>query len=226
VDRIKLLVVDAREIFREGLAKILERQPQFEPVGTCATGFEAIEKAHQRKPDVVLLDTEINQCDYLEVLYRCQELVPQPHFIILTHSAKENDLFSAIAAGASAYLTKDVQVEDLVRDIVRVHAGDVIIAPPLATRLIEEFKILEERRKTEQKAGPIGLSKRELEVLSLVAEGASNKKIAQNLCISENTVKVHLSNILEKLQVNTRQQASIIALEKGVISKKINPSIQ
>lgn len=220
MERIKVLVADAREIFREGLAKILERQLELEVVGTCATGLEVIEKGSQFKPDVILLDTEISQCDYLETLRRCHELMPKPHFIILTHSVQESDLFSAIAAGASAYLTKDVQVEDLIRDIIRVHAGNVIISPPLAERLIGEFRLLEEKKKTEQKQEPLGLSKRELEILGLVAGGASNRKIAQTLCISENTVKVHLSNILEKLQVTSRQQAAIIGLEKGAISKK------
>ena len=220
MDRIKVLVADAREIFRKGLAKILERQPELEVLGTCATGLQAIEKVRQLKPDVILLDTEITDCDYLEAIRRCHELILQAHIIILTHSVQESDLFSAIAAGVSAYLTKDVQVEDLIRDIIRVHGGDVIISPPLAARLIEEFRLLGEKKKTEKKKEPLGLSKRELEVLSLVAEGAPNKKIANTLCISENTVKVHLSNILEKLQVNTRQQAAIIALEKGAIYKK------
>jgi len=220
MERIKVLMADAREIFREGLAKLLEGQPALKVVGTCATGLEAIEKVRQFKPDVVLLDTEISQCDYLETLHRCHELMPRARFIILTHSIQEVDLVSAIAAGASAFLSKDIKLEELVRDITRVYSGNVIISSPLAARMIEEFKRLEERRKTEKKEELLGLSKRELQVLSLVAEGESNKKIAEALWISENTVKVHLSNILEKLQVNTRQQAAIIALGKGAVSRK------
>lgn len=223
MEKIKVLVVDAREIFREGLVKILERQPNLQVVGTCSTGRQAIGKASQLKPDVVLLDTEISNCEFVEVTRRFYELLPETRVIILTHSEENRDLFSAIRAGAMAYLTKDIKVEDLIRNITRVHAGDVIISPPLASRLIGEFSLLEESKALTEKKVKIGLSKRELEVLSLVVRGATNRDIAKDLFISENTVKVHLSKILEKLHVNNRQQAAILALEKGVISESAKP---
>lgn len=221
MDKIKVLVADAREIFRQGVCRILETQPNLAVICSCHSGQQTVEKARLLKPDVILLDTEIQDFGYIETVRRCHAAVPETRIIILTHSELDQDLFLAISAGASAYLSKDINVEDLIRNITRVQAGDVIISPPLASRLIEEFSLLEEKKQLTQREQPTNLSKRELEILNLVTKGVTNREIATTLFISENTVKVHMSKILEKLNVNNRQQAAILALEKGIIS--VNP---
>lgn len=219
--KIKVMLVDKRELFRVGLAKILEANPNIEVVGTYSSGLEGAEKASMLKPDIVLLDTEdavIPKCAYVEPIRRLRELLPETQTIILTHSIKDCDLFSALKAGAKAYITKDVEVEDLVSTIVRVYRGEVIISPPMAAKLLEEFAQLERRKEAVPEKHDAGLSPRETEVLAWVAKGATNREIASTLFISEYTVKVHLSRILEKLHVRNRQQAAALAIEKGIVS--------
>ena len=190
-------------------------------VGTSAGGLEGIEKAGELKPDVVLLDTEISECDFIEALRSITQLLPETRIIILTHSEEDRALFSALRVGAKGYISKDIGVEDLVRAIEGVHGGEVIISAPMAARMLEEFTLLEERKEAVQGKHELGLSKRETEVLTLVAKGASNREIASVLFISENTAKVHLSRILEKLHVRNRQQAVVLARDQGAIPKVI-----
>ena len=217
MEKIKVLVVDKRELFREGLAKILEREPNIELVSTCSTGLECIQKATELKPDVILLDTEILECDHIEATRCICELLPETGIIILTHSEEAHDIFPALKKGAKAYMTKDVKVEDLIGAIVRVNAGEVLISPPMATKLLEEFALLSEVKETAQPKYNAGLTRREREVLTLVAKGTTNREIASILFITENTVKVHLSSILGKLHVQNRQQAAAMAIEKGIV---------
>ena len=216
MEKIKVLLVDRRELFREGLAKILENESNIEVICKCSSVREGIEKASQLKPDIVTLDTEISDCNHVEVIQRINELLPETHVIILTHP-QEYDHFRALKAGARAYLSKDINMEGLIGAIGAVHAGEVVISPQVAERLLKEFIPLEERNKPLPRKNNAGLSKRELEVLTLVAKGSTNREIATALFISESTVKVHLSRILEKIHAHNRQQAAIIAMEKGFI---------
>lgn len=215
--KVKLLVAEKSEIFREGLQKLLEQEPSIEVVCTCRTGFEAIECANEHQPDVLLIDPELSECNGIEVMQRIHERLPNTNIIVLTCSETHADLISAIKAGARAYISKDtVSIENLIKTIILVAVGKVIISPPMAAILLAEINLLEEHKVT-AKAGGVSLSTREQAVLSLVAEGLTNREIATSLFISEHTVKVHLRNIMGKFHAHTRQQAVALAGEKAAI---------
>jgi DNA-binding NarL/FixJ family response regulator len=212
----KVLVVDRRPIFREALASLLEGKAGIEVVGTCGKAAEAIDKTRQLRPDIVLMDTELKGNGCVEATRRIRELVPETRILVLTHSEEHRDLFATIEAGAVGYVSKDVTLDCLVRAINLVAEGGVIISPPLAAKMLEEVTSLGHARETKLAAKELKLSSREREVLDLIANGATNKQIADKLFITENTVKAHLRNIMEKLHVHTRLQAALIAKEKGL----------
>jgi len=218
MEKIKVLVVDRRELFRQGLAFILECEPNIRVVFTCSSAHEGIKKAGELNPDIILLDTELSDCNCVEATRRICELLPETRIILLTHSEEPHDLLSALMIGARAYISKDVKVEDLIRTIAGVYNGEVIISPPMAQKMLEEFKLLVQSKKTVQGKDAFNLSPREKEVLSLVAKGASNRELANALYITENNVKVHLRKIMEKLQVHSRHQLADLAVDKGIVS--------
>jgi len=208
----KLLLADKREIFREGLAKLLESEPDIEVACTCRTGLEAAESVYKHQPDVILIDAELlAECSSVDVMQRIREALPKMGIIVLTHAETDDDLISAVRAGAKAYLSKDISVENLIKAIILVAEGGVVVSPPMAARLLAELNFLEEG-KCPAKLVTL-LSKREQAVLSLVAQGFTNREIATSLFISESTAKVHLRNIMEKLHAHTRQQA--VSLVRG-----------
>jgi len=205
VAKIRLVLADKEGIFREGLAKLLESEPDIEVVCICRTGLEAIEYAFKHQPDVVLMDIESPECSDAEVMQRIHEGLSKTNIIMLTHSETDANLISAVRAGAKAYLSKNVNIKNLIKAITLVADGGVVVSPPMATRLLAKFNLLEDGKDAVTLITL--LSKREQVVLSLVAQGLTNKEIATTLVISENTVKVHLRNIMEKLHAHTRQQA-------------------
>ena len=209
--KIRLVLAGKEEILREGLAGLLESDPYIKLVCTCGTGLEAVESAHKHQPDVVLIDLKLSDCNSIEAIQRIHEGVPKTNIIVLTHSEADDDLISAARAGAKAYLSKDISIETLIKCITLVADGGVVISPPMATRLVAEFSSLKESKDAEKLYAL--LSKREQAVLSLVAQGSTNREIADTLLICENTVKVHLRNIMEKLHAHTRQQA--VSLVRG-----------
>lgn len=221
--KITVMLVDRREILREGLTAILQRDPTIEVVASFASGREAIEKASSIRPDIVITEADMPEDVYLELTHRIKEIPPETRIIVLTHAKQESTLFRALRLGARAYLTKHIGVDDLISSIHRVHAGEVIISAPMAAKMLDELATLEDRKNARQVDQETNLSKREIEVLELVAGGTTNKEVAQDLFISENTVKGHLSRILEKMNARNRQQAVAMAMEKGII-KKNNPS--
>ena len=220
MEKIRLLLVDRRELFREGLAKVMQGKPSIEVVGTCSTGPEAIEKASELKPDVVLMDTELPEGKCVEATNRICELLPETKVIMLTHSIESCDLFAALKAGAQGYVTKDITVEDLIKAVTLAIGGGTIIGAPMAETMLKEFASLETKDPPHAKHIEV-LSKREREVLSLVAKGATNREISTALFISEHTVKVHLHNIMQKLHVHNRQQATALAVEDGMTPRKV-----
>ncbi|TET88289.1 MAG: response regulator transcription factor [Dehalococcoidia bacterium] len=210
-------MADKRKIFCEGLAKLLESAPDIEVVCTCCTGLEAIERANEHQPDVILIDTELPHCSTIEAMQRIHERLPNTNIIVLTHSEADADLISAVKAGARAYVSKDVSLEDLIKTIALVAEGGVVLSPPMASRLLAEINLLEEDKGAAKAGGVSLLSKREQAVLSLVAQGLTNREIATSLFISEHTVKVHLRNIMGKFHAHTRQQAVALASKKAAI---------
>jgi len=215
--KVKLLLADKNEIFREGLAKLLEHEPNIEVVSTCSKGLEAVESTYKYQPDVILIDTELSECSGIEAVQRIHEGLPKTSIIVLTYSEADGNLISAARAGAKAYLSKDVSLENLVKAIILVAEGGVVLSPPMAARLLAEFNFLEEGKDAAKLVTL--LSKREQLVLSLVEQGFINREIATTLFISENTVKVHLRNIMEKLHAHTRQQAVSLVRGKDLLPR-------
>ena len=213
MEKLSLIIADKGELFREGLTRILGSQPQFGVVNNCSTGLECIDGVRGLEPNIVLLDTQIKNCNFLETLVEIKHISPDTRVIILTHSEEGEDIFAAFKFGASAYITKDVGCKDLIADIVRVHKGVVIIGTPISDKVVQELGNIG-LEGTISKHGTYGLSHREIEILALVTKGDTNREIATNLLISENTVKVYMSRILGKLQVHNRQQAAIFVMGK------------
>jgi DNA-binding NarL/FixJ family response regulator len=210
----KLLLVDKREIFREGLSRLLASRPNIEIVGTCGSGTEAIEKASQLQPDVVILDTEIEDGN-ADVACRIRKALPKSaQILMLTHSENHHDLLVTLKCGARGYLTKNATVSDLIKAVNIIAEGGVIISPAMASKMLQELSSLNIAEETKPADYDLQLTKREKEVLNLIVKGATNREIADTLSIAENTVKVHLRNIMEKLQVQSRLQAALMARDK------------
>ena len=218
MDTVKVLVVDDHALFRRGIATVLANQENLEIVGEAVDGLEAIKKAEETAPDVIVMDLNMPCCSGLEATQALQAKMPQVNILVLTVSDSEADLFAAIKFGATGYLLKNTEPEELVQAIFHIAQGGVIISPVMAAKLLAEFKDLETgaERKPAQEAES-NLSPREDEVLRLVAQGATNKEIADSLFISENTVKTHLRNIMDKLHLANRSQAAAYAVKKGLV---------
>jgi len=221
MDRVKVLVVDDHTLFRRGIAAVLANQENLEVVGEALDGLEAIEKAKEIVPDVILMDLNMPRCTGLEATQALQIEMPQVNILVLTVSEKEADLFAAMKFGAKGYILKNTEPEELIHAILHIAQGGVIVSPLMATKLLTEFKDLSGGAEKESIQGTdADLSPREGEVLQLVAQGASNKKIADSLFISENTVKTHLRNIMEKLHLANRSQAAAYAINRGLVQYK------
>jgi len=218
MDPIKVLLVDDHTLFRRGIAAVLANEEGMEVVGEAVDGLEAIEKAKEIAPDVILMDLNMPRCSGLEAIQALQAEMPQVNILVLTVSEMEADLFAAVKFGATGYLLKKAEPEELVHAIISIAQGGVIVSPLMATKLLTEFKDLSagvERKPVEE--ANADLSPREGEVLQLVAQGATNKEIAESLFISENTVKTHLKSIMEKLHLANRSQAAAYAVKRGLV---------
>lgn len=215
---IRLLIVDDHNLFRQGLIRILADFDELEIVGEASNGREAIALVEQRRPDLVLMDLNMPVMSGPEAAREISQRFPHVPVVMLTVSDRDEDLFDAIRSGARGYLLKNVNMNDLLAGIQRVHAGEAIIAPSMAVRLLDEFRSLAEQAPQEAGESQIEeLSDREVEVLRLVAQGLANKEIADQLDLSEHTVKSHLRNILEKLQLRSRAHAAAYAVQAGLV---------
>jgi DNA-binding NarL/FixJ family response regulator len=212
VEEIRVLIVDDHPVVREGIASMLKKETDFKVVGEASNGLEAIEKARELSPDVVLMDLRMPEMDGVEAISRIKAEKPEVKFIILTTYSDDEYIFKGIAAGARAYLLKDAPRDELFKAIRMVSRGESLIQPVVASRVLD--KLAELSRKT-----PAGdtLSDREIEVLRLMAGGESNKDIADHLSITQSTVKTHVTSIFQKLNVTTRTEAVTNALKKGII---------
>jgi DNA-binding NarL/FixJ family response regulator len=211
---IRLLLVDDHALFRKGLASLLQRERDFEIVAEAQNGAEAIKKAAQFKPDLVLMDIHMPDTDGIEATRRIKEILPATRVVILTVSEEEKDLFEAIKCGAHGYLLKKLEPPELFTMLRGVFEGEAPISRSTATRILKEFAMQARRKSaTDQEE----LSARETEVLQLLASGLTNKEIGNRLAIAENTVKNHLKSILAKLHLENRVQAATFALRKGFV---------
>ena len=219
-DPIRALIVDDHALFRRGLEMVLAAEDDIELVGEASDGTEAVEKAGEALPDVVLMDIRMPRSSGIEACRAMKEVAPSSKIVMLTISDEEEDLFEAIRAGASGYLLKDIPLDE-VADVVRaVHGGQSLINPSMAAKLLTEFAALAKRdgeERSEQQVPAPKLTDREMQVLKLVAKGMNNRDIAKELFISENTVKNHVRNILEKLQIHSRMEAVMIAVREKLI---------
>src|SRR5438874_10091517 len=216
---IRVRIVDDHALFRRGLQMVLAEEADIEVVGEASDGAEAVEKAGQALPDVVLMDIARPRSSGIEACRAMKEAAPSTKIVMLTISDEEEDLFEAIRAGASGYLLKDIPLDEVSEAVRAVHGGQSLISPAMAGKLLTEFATLARRTEEErvQQVPPPKLTDRETEVLKLVAKGMNNREIARELFISEHTVKNHVRNILEKLQIHSRMEAVMIALRDKLI---------
>ena len=210
---IRILIADDHPVVRRGLTSLINIKSGMELVGEAADGFEAVEKAQSLRPDVILLDLMMPHKDGLEAIKEIKQANPDARILVVTSFAEDERVFPAIKAGALGYLLKDAPPEMLVQAIYDVYRGESSLHPTIARKLIRELNQPPDLPPTEEP-----LSKRELEVLRLVARGLSNLEIATDLVVSEGTVRVHVSNILTKLHLANRTQAALYALQEGLAS--------
>jgi DNA-binding NarL/FixJ family response regulator len=217
---IRVLIADDHALFRRGLEMVLEEETDIDLVGQASDGAEAVQKAGEALPDVVLMDIRMPKINGIEAARQMKDIAPSAKIVILTISDEEEDLFEAIRAGASGYLLKDIPLDEVAEAVRSVHGGQSLINPSMAGKLLSEFAMLARRDAEEEPAkhAPAPkLTDREMEVLRLVARGMNNRDIAKELFISENTVKNHVRNILEKLQIHSRMEAVMIAVREKLI---------
>ena len=210
---VRVLVVDDHAIVRKGIRALLATEQSIQVVGEAANGSEAVALAQSLRPDVILMDIVMPEMDGLEAIRRITEQQPEIRILVLTSFAGVDMVLPAIKAGALGYLLKDSGPQELVQAIQQVHRGNSSLHPAIARKLLQEIS-------EPSSSGPdVGsLTEREVTVLKLVAQGFSNRDIANELTVSEATVRTHVSHILAKLDLSSRTQAALYALRRGIVS--------
>ena len=214
---LRVLIADDHALFRRGLEMVLEKEADIEVVGEATDGLQAVEKAQELMPDVVLMDVRMPRHTGIEATQRIKELLPHVQVLVLTISDEEADLYESIKAGASGYLLKEIPIEEVADAIRSVWAGQSRISPSMASKLLTEFAAISKEADERPQMPAPKLTDREMEVLRLVAQGLNNRDIAKQLFISENTVKNHIRNILEKLHLHSRMEAVVYAVREKMI---------
>lgn len=215
--RTRILLVDDHALFREGLAGILSAQPDMEVIGEAGDGIEALVKARQLQPDLILMDIQMPGCDGLEATRLIKQEMPGIAIVMLTVRDEDEKLFRAIKFGAQGYLLKTIRSREILEMLRGAIHGEAALTPALAGRMLEEFRRMSRLVPLEDDPECERLTQREQFVLSKVAEGAADKEIADALSISLNTVKSHMRNILAKLHVSSRREAARLAKQKGIL---------
>jgi two-component system NarL family response regulator len=214
-DPIRVLIVDDHALFRRGLEMVLQGEDDIEVIGEGGDGQQAVEMAGDLLPDVVLMDIRMPRRSGIEACIEIKQLVPAARTIMQPVSDEEADLYEAAQNGASGYLLKDSSIDEVAQAVRVVAEGQSLISPSMAVKLLDEFK---EMSRTDREQVPTPrLTDRELEVLRLVATGLNNREVAKQLFISENTVKNHVRNILEKLQLHSRMEAVMYAVREKLL---------
>jgi len=209
---INILIADDHPVVREGLITMIKREPDFRVVGEAANGVEAVNKAKELKPDIVLMDLRMPELDGVEAIRQISLAEPNIKFIILTTYSDDEYIFRGIEVGARAYLLKDAPRADLFKAIRAVYRGESLIQPVVASKVLDRFAEL-----SRQAQAPETLSEREVEVLRLMSKGDANKEIAAQLHITDSTVKTHISSIFQKLNAKDRTEAVMQAIKRGII---------
>lgn len=212
-EQIRVLVVDDHAIIRKGMKAVLDLVPDIKMVGEARNGLEAVTRANELHPDVILMDLVMPELDGIEATRRIKALQPEAQILVLTTFNGEEMIFPAIKAGALGYQVKDTSPEALIEAIRQVHRGEPSLHPTIARKVLQELLTPSEKPPTSDP-----LTQREVEVLRLIAQGCENKEIAEKLVISEATTRTHVSNILGKLHLASRTQAALYALREGLAS--------
>jgi DNA-binding NarL/FixJ family response regulator len=216
IEPLRILLVDDHVLFRKGLAALLAARQDMEVIGEAGDGLEAIARARETVPDVILMDIHMPECDGLEAVRIIKREMPHVHIIMLTVSDDDCDLFAAIKNRAEGYLLKNLEPYQLFDMLEGVRQGEAAISGTLAAKILQEFRRLNQSMVPKPEVRD-ELTPREVEVLERVVEGATNKEIAEALVVTENTVKIHLHNILEKLHLQNRIQAAVYAVREGLL---------
>ena len=213
MEPIKVLIVDDHTMVRYGLRCLLEERKDFTVLGEASNGLEAVERARELHPDIILMDIRMPEIDGLEAMRRIQEENPGLKIIVLTTYEADDYIFGALEAGAKGYLLKDAPREELFRALLSVQRGESHIDPNVTSRVLDRLALL-----SHHAAGTDIPSARELQVLRLMTTGATNKEIAATLSISGGTARTHVANILRKLEAKDRTEAVTKAVQRGIIS--------
>ena len=217
-ERLRVLISDDHQLFRRGLRMVLEDEPDIEVVAEAGDGNEAVELAREHAPDVVVLDVRMPGRSGIEAAREIRAQQPGTRILVLTISDDEDDLYEAIKAGANGYLLKEISIDEIGAAVRQIHAGQSLISPAMATKLLDEFTAMVRKDEQPKEEVPAPrLTPREMEVLQHIAKGMNNRAIAEALFISENTVKNHVRNILEKLHLRSRMEAVIYAVRENLL---------
>jgi DNA-binding NarL/FixJ family response regulator len=222
VKRLRVLIVDDHALVRSGMASLLKTN-DIEVVGEAGSGLEAVEKTRLLKPDIVLMDIKMPGCNGLQATRLIKAEMPHVKIVMVTAFDDDEDLFEAMKSGAVGYILKNVKAEEFVDLLSNVMRGEVAVSPWIASRIVEES--FRNRGRLGSKQPESDLTTKEEKVLKLVAGGATNKEIASSLNISENTVKYHLRNIMEKLHFKNRAQMAVYAAKRGIESDSPNEKV-
>jgi DNA-binding NarL/FixJ family response regulator len=216
MERVRVLLADDHALFREGLAGIINSQPDMHVIGEANDGLEAFVKAQELKPDLILMDVQMPGMDGIESARQIKQVLPQTIIVMLTVRGDDNMLFEALKNGAQGYLLKEIRSPSMLEMLRGALRGEAALSPALAGRVLSEFRRLS-KGGIPEKDQEGALTEREHQVLLQSSKGATDKEIATALNISLNTVKTHMRNILAKLQVRTRREAARAAQAKGIL---------
>jgi two-component system, NarL family, nitrate/nitrite response regulator NarL len=216
VSAIRVLLVDDHTLFRSGVKALLQKQSDFEVVGEAPDSLQGVERAAALKPDVILLDLHMPGIAGKDAVKLFLEAAPQTHIVMLTVSESAEDLLDCLRSGASGYLLKNIETQTLLDSIRRAANGDSVVSAQMTGKLVRG---LQAAPGSLAEAARDVLSPREREIISHLARGASNKEIARSLDVAESTVKIHVQHILRKLNLASRVQAAVYAIERGLASK-------